>query len=142
MRLEDIMSRPLLSVDVETSTREAWALMRSKGVRHLGVRDEGKVTGIVSHHDLRRDLRGTSTVREVMTTPVVTATPRTTLREAANLLRGRAIGCLPVVEGKRTVGIVTVTDILELIGRGVERPVAASRRWTLKRRGPRRRAIE
>jgi hypothetical protein len=34
------------------------------------------------------------------------------------------------------VGIVTTTDLLELIGRGVEKPVERSTRWTLRRRGP------
>ena len=37
------------------------------------------------------------------------------------------------------IGIVTTTDLLDLIGRGVERPVAHAKRWTLKHRGPRRR---
>ena len=57
-----------------------------------------------------------------------------TVREAANLLRGRSIGCLPVFDGDQLAGIVTTSDLLELIGRGVERPVAESTRWTLGRR--------
>jgi acetoin utilization protein AcuB len=76
-----------------------------------------------------------------MTSPVVTARPETTLRQAANLLRGRTIGCLPVLEEGRLLGIVTTTDLLELIGRGAERPVAKSRRFILKGRGPRRKSV-
>jgi len=64
-----------------------------------------------------------------------------TLRQAANLLRGRTIGCLPVVEGGELVGILTTTDLLELIGRGAEKPVAKGKRWVLKGRGPRRRSV-
>ena len=76
-----------------------------------------------------------------MTSPAVTASPRMTLRQAANLLRGRTIGCLPVVEGGKLVGILTTTDLLELIGRGIERPTAKGKRWVMKGRGPRRKII-
>ncbi len=44
------------------------------------------------------------------------------------------------MEGKKVVGIVTTTDLLDLVGRGAERPVATSERWVLKDRGPRKRA--
>jgi CBS domain-containing protein len=71
-----------------------------------------------------------------MTRRVVTVPPATTLRKAANLMRGRSIGCLVVADRDRIVGIVTVADLLDLIGRGVERPVASARRWTLKHRTP------
>jgi CBS domain-containing protein len=141
MRLSDIMSKPLLTVDSNLMARDAWTKMRVKGIRHLAVTEEGRVVGIVSHHDLARLPTDGVRVADAMTTPIVTATPRTTVREAANLLRGRAIGCLPVMDGRRAVGIVTVSDILELVGRGVERPLARSKRWTLKHRGPGRGAV-
>jgi acetoin utilization protein AcuB len=73
-----------------------------------------------------------------MTSNLATATPSMTVRQAANLLRGRTIGCLPVLEGGKPVGIVTTTDLLDLIGRGAERPIARSIRWTLRGRGVRR----
>jgi hypothetical protein len=45
---------------------------------------------------------------------------------------------LPVLEDGKPVGIVTTTDLLELLGRGSERPIEHSTRWTLRDRGPRR----
>ena len=141
MRLGDIMSKPLLTVDAKAPVPEATEFMRLKGVHHLAVTDEGRIRGIVSQRDLSRASAQATTVAEVMASPVVTATPRATIRQAANLLRGRAIGCLPVVDDGRPVGIVTVSDVLELVGRGVEKPATRSTRWTLKHRGPRRRAI-
>jgi len=60
------------------------------------------------------------------------------IRKAANLMRGRSIGCLVVVDGARIVGIVTVSDLLELIGRGIDPPVAAAPRTTLDHRAPHR----
>jgi CBS domain-containing protein len=47
--------------------------------------------------------------------------PRTPVRRAANLLRGRSIGCLPVVDSGQLIGIVTISDVLELVGRGARR---------------------
>jgi acetoin utilization protein AcuB len=98
---------------------------------------------VVSSHDLGGSEAGESarrgkSVAEVMTSRPVTVAPDTTVREAANRLRGRKIGCLPVVEKGRLVGIVTTTDLLDLLGRGAERPVEMGKRWTLKHRGPRR----
>jgi CBS domain-containing protein len=61
-------------------------------------------------------------VRDVMTAPPVTAAPEATLRQAANLMRGRTIGSLLVVENGRLVGVVTTTDLLNLLGRGATRP--------------------
>ncbi|HET7451198.1 MAG TPA: CBS domain-containing protein, partial [Thermoanaerobaculia bacterium] len=56
-------------------------------------------------------------------------------------LRGRSIGSLPVLESEKLVGIVTTTDLLTLIGKGAERPIAKPPRWVMKGRGPRRRPI-
>jgi CBS domain-containing protein len=50
-----------------------------------------------------------------------------TLRAVANLMRGRTIGGAPVVEGHRLVGIVTITDLLEALGRGIDRPAPGTR---------------
>jgi acetoin utilization protein AcuB len=73
-----------------------------------------------------------------MSEPVVSGHPEMTLRQAANRMRGRSIGCLPVVEGDDLVGIVTTTDLLELLGRGLTRvPVKGRGRPTLATRGPR-----
>ena len=67
-------------------------------------------------------------VAELMTRPVVTAGRTDTVRVLANLMRGRTIGCVPVVEDERLVGIVTVSDLLEALGRGLDRPAKEMRR--------------
>jgi CBS domain-containing protein len=136
MRLSDVMSSPVVTVEAGMSVREAQAVMRTKGFHHLAVRVDGKGIGVVCHHDLAT-ARPDQEILEVLPAQVVTATPRTTVRQAANLMRGRAVGCLLVVEREKPVGIVTVSDLLMLVGKGVERPVAQSRRWTLRDRGPR-----
>jgi CBS domain-containing protein len=73
-----------------------------------------------------------------MTDRVVTVNARTTVRQAANLMRGRSIGCLVVASGNRPLGIVTVADLLTLIGRGAERPMATAQRRLVSHRVPHR----
>lgn len=142
MRLRDIMKTHVETISPNESVQGAANRMRSARIRHLVVQDGRKVVGVISDRDVANlgSFRQIQTVEEVMSASVVTATPDTTLRQAANLLRGRAIGCLPVVEKGKLAGIVTITDLLELVGRGAERPVAKSRRWVMKGRGPRRKA--
>jgi CBS domain-containing protein len=83
-------------------------------------------------------VRMNSRVADLMTAPAVTVEPATTVRQAANVMRGRSIGCLVVVEGRRVIGIVTVSDLLELVGRGLDRGAVTSKRWTLSHRAPHR----
>jgi acetoin utilization protein AcuB len=138
MRLRDIMTESLTTISPGTPVAQARAAMRTYGVHHLIVMEASTVAGIVSDRDIR-NLSGALPVSAVMSTRLATATPNTTVREAANLLRGRSVGSLPILDGGRLVGIVTISDLLTLLGRGAERPVAESTRWTLRRRGPRRR---
>ena len=58
-----------------------------------------------------------------------------TIRQAASLMRGRAVKALPVFEQQRLVGIVTVSDLLDLLGNGVVRFIEASPRRALRRSG-------
>ena len=59
-------------------------------------------------------------------------TPRTTLRQAANVMQGRLIGSLPVVEDGKLVGIVTATDVLHELGRGSSRPTIRAKRQNMR----------
>ena len=54
------------------------------------------------------------------------------------MMRGRSIGCVVVTDRGRVVGIVTVADLLELVGRGSDRPMTTTKRWTLRHRTPHR----
>jgi len=137
MRLQDIMSTPVDTVASHAAAGEARALMKQQGIHHLVVMDGRKAVGVVSARDLTANRSGA--VGDIMSAPVATARPRATVREAANLLRGRTVGCLPIVDAGKVVGIVTISDLLDLIGRGVERPIERSTRWTLRARGPRKR---
>lgn len=141
MRIQDVMSEGVRTVEPGATAGSARSQMEARRSHHLVVVEGAKVVGVLSQRDLGgrnaaallRDKR----VGDLMTPDPVTVAPTDTVRRAANLLRGRSIGCLPVVDGRdRLVGIVTISDLLDLIGRGVSKPVAKTRRWTLKHRGP------
>jgi CBS domain-containing protein len=90
-------------------------------VRHVPVEDDaGRLIGIVSHRDLLRLLaRGVPAggaeplaVSSVMRQNPLTVSPQTPTLEAINLMRTSKVGCLPVVEAGRLVGIITAYDFL------------------------------
>lgn len=142
MRVQDIMTTRVKTIPPAATAGDAWELMREHDIHHLVVTRGAEVVGLLSNRDaggrLGAAVRSGRTVADLMTAPVIQVEPTTTIRRAANLMRGRSVGCLVVTDRARIVGIVTVADLLELIGRGVERPIAESRRRTLSHRAPHR----
>lgn len=135
MRLQDIMNRQVRTIASRATADDAWDVMQQNNCRHLVVTDRGRVVGIVSARDLggrRVESRRGRSVADVMTPQVISARPTATVRQAANLLRGYVIGCLPVIDEGRLRGIVTTSDLLDLVGRGSERPRRRVARPTLR----------
>jgi acetoin utilization protein AcuB len=146
MRVQDVMTEDVQTMGPDDPAEGAWELMRRHGFHHVVVTSgSGAVVGILSDRDAGgtrgSTLRRGRTVEELMTRHVVSVDPSTTVRKAANLMRGRSIGCVVVTNRGRVVGIVTVADLLELVGRGSNRPIAATKRWTLKHRTPHRKRV-
>jgi acetoin utilization protein AcuB len=139
MRVAEIMSTHVRTVGPADSAALAWERMRLHGIHHLVVVRNSHIIGIVTDRDLGgahgSEVRDGRSVRDLMTPSVLTVPSNSTVREAANLMRGHRAGSLPVVDNDRLVGIVTVWDFLDLIGRGAERPVVRGERWTLRDRG-------
>lgn len=102
MRLADIMATAVDTIDLAAPAESAWQRMRLGRIHHLVVMNGRAVAGIISDRDLGGarggPVREGRQVRELMTPNVVAAAPTTTVREAANLMRGRSIGCLPVLD--------------------------------------------
>jgi acetoin utilization protein AcuB len=132
MRVAEVMTEGVETVRPTMPVAEAWELMQRERIHHLVVTAGGAVVGVLSDRDIggRRgaSVRAHSRVADLMTSAVVTVQPTIPVRKVANLMRGRTIGCIPVTDGKRLVGIVTVSDLLDVIGRGVDRPAKAGRR--------------
>ena len=123
--------RPTDLVDLAAS------LMDWRHIRHVPVEDEkGHLVGLVTHRGLLRLLSrgsiapdGTSmTVREIMKPNPTTVTSTTPTLEAIEIMRRSGIGCLPVVDDNRLVGIVTSYDFLTATASLFKQHLAASAR--------------
>jgi acetoin utilization protein AcuB len=121
---------PVIILDT-ASLDDGLHLMRERRVRRLPVLDEsGKMVGIVSDKDLLHAapspatslsvyelhyLLAKLTIKQVMSSPVISVSPDTPLEEAARVMADNKIGGLPVVEGDKLVGIITETDIFKIL---------------------------
>jgi CBS domain-containing membrane protein len=134
----DLLVRDVMSRDVVTIARNqvlvvADDVMRLGRIRHLPVLDDdGNVVGVVSQRDLfhsglvkalgygaraKERVLETLAVKEAMTTEVVTTTPNTPLRQAAELMLKHKVGCLPVLDEGKLTGILTESDFVALAAR-------------------------
>jgi acetoin utilization protein AcuB len=131
MRVAEVMSTDVQTVKPTASAADAWEVMRNKGIHHLVVMNDSKLVGVLSDRDAGgrngAAVRAGARVNELMTTTVVSVRPDDTIRRVASLMRGRTIGCVPVLEGGRLKGIVTVSDLLGLVGYGIDQPVRSHR---------------
>jgi CBS-domain-containing membrane protein/ribosome-associated translation inhibitor RaiA len=126
MRISDLMSAKVITMKPNEHAESAWSKMQQHHIRHLVVVEKQQIVGVLSDRNLGgqkgRDMRRGRVVGDLMTSQVVTASPEMQIRQAANLMRGRSIGCLPVMNEGELVGIVTTTDVLTELGRGRVRP--------------------
>jgi acetoin utilization protein AcuB len=122
MHVKDLMTKHVETTTPTAKATVAWEVMQTLRIHHLVVMRNGEACGVLSSRDLGgrsgASVRQETTVEKLMSPMAITVTSNTTVREAANLMRGRGIGCLPVVDGSRVVGILTTSDLLEFIGRG------------------------
>jgi acetoin utilization protein AcuB len=124
--VNDSMTREVVTLPPQTTAGEALAVCRERRIRHLPVLDDGRLVGIVSDRDLRSatpalgdparaEALGRILVRDVMAREVATIRPDDPIEEAANAMREKKIGCLPVVEDGALLGIVTSSDVMEAL---------------------------
>jgi CBS domain-containing protein len=144
MRVQDVMTERVRTIGPSAAASVAWNLMRLHGIHHLVVTEGNRLVGVFSDRDAGSRRGGAITmnkaVADLMTAPALTVEPTTTVRQAANLMRGRSIGCLVVVKSGRVVGIITVSDLLDLVGRGLDRGAGMTDRPALHHRAAHRKS--
>ncbi|HJX14964.1 MAG TPA: CBS and ACT domain-containing protein [Candidatus Deferrimicrobiaceae bacterium] len=119
------MTREVIALSPEDTIRDANRILQENRIHHLPVVEGEELVGIVSDSDIRKWIlreemvdeggaasRRTGSVGEIMTRDVITVSPGDTIEDALLILHRRRFGALPVVEGRKLVGIVTKADIL------------------------------
>ena len=109
------------SIDVEEPVLEAIQLMADKHVGALPVTRNGELVGVISERDYARKviLLGRSSaetpVWQIMSSPVVAGSPDQDVRQCMELMTHRRIRHLPVIEGGRMVGMISIGDLVRAV---------------------------
>ena len=117
LRVEDVMVKEVIKINEDVPSKEAAELMNKYEIGCLIAVGKGKVSGILTERDLLKRVVAEAKdasklrVRDVMTSPLVVAEPKMDLGEAVRLMFQMKIKKLPVVENKRLIGLVSLTDI-------------------------------
>ena len=134
--IREVMSTRVITIGPKEAATEAWTRLRRGRIRHLVVMDGRRLVGVLSERDLGgragANTRKRRRVQDLMTAHVVSADPETTLREAADLMRKRLIGSLPVLDDGRLVGIATATDVFDALGRAAARTMSRAEKQLLR----------
>ncbi len=119
LRVRDVMTYNPITVKPTASIKEVAKLMADNKIGSvIVVNDDGDVVGIITERDLvERVLAAgkdpsTLIASDVMTTRVYVISPDASIKDAADLMARRNIGHLPVVEGRKLVGIISERDII------------------------------
>lgn len=129
LTVEDVMTRDVFTIGRNEKLSIADDVMKQKRIRHIPVLDgDGQLCGIITQRDLFRGILlrslgfGTRaeekmldslSVKDAMHEDVITTSPHASLADAARLMLSSKIGCLPVVEGGRLVGLISEADFVK-----------------------------
>ncbi len=127
MIVEEIMIKQVTTLTADHTIADAMKLLEDKKIRHLPIVDrENHIVGLVTDRDIRdaapsifrsdlhrEDLE--NPIRNLMKTNLITCHPLDFVEEIAALFYEHHIGCLPVVNHGKLVGIITETDLLHTL---------------------------
>lgn len=122
--IADVMSKPVLTVEVDESLWDAWQLLFVSGLRHLVVIDENAhCVGVLSDRNILADVPATMEhlshrpVREILArVPTASIKPEAQPREAARLMQEHAIEAVPVIDDAgKVMGIITESDVVRWV---------------------------
>jgi len=135
LKVRDIMSSDLVTLKEDDDLGLAENVMRFGRIRHLPVVKNGKLVGLVTHRDILsaqvssladlsvediNELKLSIPASEIMKKDVETVSPEDPVLKAARILKRNKYGCLPVVNDRKLIGIITEADFIDLVIRALE----------------------
>src|SRR5690625_945062 len=118
----DIVSHQELTIlSPDTSVRAATEIMAERGISAVMIGDDNGLTGIFTERDLVRRVvapgkdPATTKLRDAMSIRPYTLHPRDTASEALQRMRANGVRHLPVVDGGRIVGMVSIRDLFAVV---------------------------
>jgi len=130
--VKDVMVQDVAFVEIPGSRDDVLKTLQDRNVSGVPVVKKGEVVGMITRTDLLRNREEDQTALLMSREPVVVS-PKSSILEACRLLIDRNIRRLPVVKGKKLVGIITVADIVR-VAEGLDiqvsiEPYLERRRW-------------
>jgi len=119
--LLDKKGHHVIAVSPDASVFDAITLMAEKAVGSLVVMEDDELRGIITERDYARKviIKGrsseTTTVAEIMTVDVLTASTSETVRDCMETMTAKKLRHLPVVEDNRVIGLISIGDLVEAI---------------------------
>jgi CBS domain-containing protein len=118
-KVEDFMSYPLNTISLKSQIKEAAQMMIEKKIRRLGVREFGKLVGIITASDLIRSLPEIPDTMRVwfevdyfMSKGIITADEETSVEDVAKIMGEKSIGSVIITSQEEPMGIFTERDLL------------------------------
>jgi CBS domain-containing protein len=143
LKVRDVMSHPIITVDEDALVTEIVKNMAELEIGSVVITAEGKPTGIVTERDvalkvlLKNKRADEVRANEIMTSPLITVAPDTSLDEASEIAAEKRIKRLPVVENGVVIGLVSLRNILaqkpEYVKRFYPKVRLLASGWTLDR---------
>ncbi len=125
MSIADVMTKSVISVDASMTANGAAKMMEDAKVGAVIVMENNTPVGIVTDRDFAVKIVAhaydiTTPVKQIMSSPLFSINSDESVRTAADLMHDRGIRKLPVIDGENVVGIITATDIVNLLAVCVE----------------------
>ncbi|MBN2014834.1 MAG: CBS domain-containing protein [Candidatus Altiarchaeota archaeon] len=128
MNVRDIMRKNVISIDLDATILDAMNKMVEEQITSLVIEDKGKnsVYGIITRKDIvnkviayDKDIKATL-VSEVMSEPILSVSPDASIETVARLMAKTDIRRFPVMEGNKLVGMVSNSDIMKAVSKGLK----------------------
>ncbi|MGI9566271.1 MAG: CBS domain-containing protein [Nitrosopumilus sp.] len=125
MTIADVMTKSVISVDAKVTVNEAGKMMEDAKVGAVIIMENNTPVGIVTDRDFAVKIVAhayqiTTPVKQIMSSPLISINSDESVRTAADLMHDRGIRKLPVIDNENVVGMITATDVVNLLAVCVE----------------------